>query len=81
MLGKAVETKFSQIPFSNYTISSRISDMSDDILAQVVSDLISSLAEFSFQLNETTDVPNISQLVVFVCYIKDDVIKEDLFIL
>jgi hypothetical protein len=77
MLGKAAEDKLSQIPLSNDTISSRIDDMSDDILAQVVADLISSPAKFSLQLDETTDVSNLSQLVVFVRYMKDDVIKED----
>jgi len=61
MLGKAL---------SNDTISSRIDDMSDDILAQVVADLISIPAKFSLQLDETTDVSNLSQLVVFVRYIK-----------
>ena len=76
MLGKAAEANFSQIPLSNDAISSRISDMSDDILAQVVADLISSPAKFSLQLDETT-VSNLSQLVVFVRYMKDDVIKED----
>jgi hypothetical protein len=70
MLGKAAEANFSQIPLSNDTISSRIDDMSDDILAQVVADLISSPAKFSLQLDETTDVSNLSQLVVFVRYIK-----------
>jgi len=51
--------------------------MSDDILAQVVADLISSPAKFSLQLDETTDVSSLSQLVVIVCYMKDDAIKED----
>ncbi|XP_054464244.1 protein FAM200C-like [Anoplopoma fimbria] len=77
MLGKAAEDKLSQIPLSNDTISSRIDDMSNDILAQVVADLISSPAKFSLQLDETTDVSNLSQLVVFVRYMKDDEIKED----
>ncbi|XP_035007625.1 protein ZBED8-like [Hippoglossus stenolepis] len=77
MLGKAAEDKLSQIPLSNDTISSRIDDMSDGILAQVVADLISSPAKFSLQLDGTTDVSNLSQLVVFVRYMKDDVIKED----
>uniref|UniRef100_A0AAQ4RQI6 DUF4371 domain-containing protein n=1 Tax=Gasterosteus aculeatus aculeatus TaxID=481459 RepID=A0AAQ4RQI6_GASAC len=76
MLGKAAEVKLSQIPPSNDTISDRIEDMSKDILAQVVADLISSPAKFSLQLDETTDVYNLSQLAVFVRYVKDDVIKE-----
>jgi len=56
MLGKSAEAKFSQ----NDTISSRIDDMSDDILAQVVADLISSPTTFSLQLDETTDVSNLN---------------------
>ena len=40
--------------------------MSDDILAQVIADLISSPANFSLQLDESTDVSYLSQLVVFV---------------
>ena len=77
MLGKATEYKLSQIPLSNDTISNRIDKMSDDILAQIVSDLISSPAKFSFQLDENTDDASLSQLAVFVCYVKEDVIKED----
>ncbi|KAF2361470.1 hypothetical protein FHG87_007781 [Trinorchestia longiramus] len=77
MLGKETEVKLSLIPLSNATISDRIEDTSKDILAQVVADLISSPAKFSLQLDETTDVSNLSQLAVFVCYAKDDVIKED----
>ena len=77
MLGKAAENKLSQIPLSNDTISNRIDKKSDDILATIVSDLISSPAKFSLQLDETTDDANLSQLAVFVCYVKEDVIKED----
>jgi len=66
MLGKAAEDKFSQIPLSNDTISSRIDDMSDDILAQVVADRISSPAKFSLQLDETTDV-SISASLLYSC--------------
>ncbi|KAF2366001.1 protein of unknown function DUF4371 [Trinorchestia longiramus] len=77
MLRKKAEVKLSQIPLSNDTISDRIEDMSKDILAQVVADLISSPVIFSLQLDETTDVSNRSQLAVFMRYGKDDVLKED----
>ncbi|XP_054591621.2 protein FAM200C-like [Nothobranchius furzeri] len=77
ILGTAAEGKLSQIPLSNDTISDRIECMSKDILAQVVADLISSPAKFSLQLDETTDVSNLSQLAVFVRYVKDDMIKEE----
>ena len=61
----------------NDTISNRIDKMSDDILAKIVSDLISSPAKFSLQLNETTDVASLSQIAVFVRYVKEDEIKEE----
>lgn len=76
MLGKAAKNKLSQIPLSNDTISNRINKISDDILAQILSDLISSPAKFSLQLDESTDISNLSQLAVFVRYVKEDVIKE-----
>ena len=77
VLGKAAKNKLSQILLSNDIISNRIDKMSDDILAQIVSDLISSPAKFSFQLDETTGVASLSQLAVFVREVKEDVIKED----
>ena len=77
MLGKAAENKLSQIPLSNNTISNRIDKMSDDILAQIVSDLILSPVKFSLQLDEITDVTSLSQIAVFLRYVKEDVIKED----
>ena len=67
MLGKAAESKLSQIPLLNDVISNRIDKMTDDILAQIVSDLISSSAKFSLQLDKTTNVASLSQLAVFVC--------------
>ncbi|KAF2361054.1 hypothetical protein FHG87_008189 [Trinorchestia longiramus] len=76
MLGEKTEVKLSQIPLSNGTISDRIEDMSKYILAQVFADLISSPAKFSFQLDETTDVSNLSQLAVLVRHVKD-VLNED----
>ena len=77
MLGKAAENKLSQIPLSNGTVSNRIDKMSDDILAQIVSDLISSQAKFSLQLDKTTDDASLSQLAVFVRHVKEDGIKKD----
>lgn len=77
MLGKAAEMTLSKIPLSNDTIRDRIEDMSNDILAQVVADLFSSPTKFSLQLDETTDVSNLSQLAVFVRYVKDNMINEE----
>ncbi|KAF2345701.1 hypothetical protein FHG87_023543 [Trinorchestia longiramus] len=44
-----------KIPLSNYLIQSRISDMSVNILQQVMSEMKNSQHPFSMQLDETTD--------------------------
>ena len=51
--------------------------MSADILDQVVDDLKVSPVKFSLQLDESTDVANCCQLLVFVRYLKDNAIKEE----
>ena len=67
--------RLSNIPGNSVYI--KIDKMNNDILAQIVSDLISNTAKFSLQFDETANVPNLSQLVVFVRYGKEDVKKED----
>ena len=62
--------KLSNIPGNNVYI--KIDKMNDDILAQIVSDLISDTAKFSLQFDETTNVSNLSQLAVFMRYGKED---------
>ena len=65
----------SNIPSNSVYI--KIDTMNDDILAQIVSDLISDTAKFSLQFDEATNVSNLSQLVVFVHYGKEDVKNKD----
>ena len=67
--------KLSNIPGNSVYI--KIDKMNNDILAEIVSDLISDTAKFSLQFDETTNVSNLSHLAVFVRYGKEDVKKED----
>lgn len=70
--------KLNPISLSNDTVARRIADMSSDILIQVVEEIKSApLGIFSVQLDESTDVVNCSQLLVYVRYIKDDAFKEE----
>ncbi|XP_055489425.1 lipoxygenase homology domain-containing protein 1-like [Leucoraja erinacea] len=60
-------------------VKSRISYMSNDILLQVVS-AVKSSPVYSLQLDESKDVASCSQLLVYVCYLDGEVMKEeDLF--
>ena len=77
MLGTAAKDKLSVVPLSNDIVKNRIDNISEDILHQVVADLKASHTKFSLQLNETTDIANLSQLIAFVRYAKGDKIKEE----
>ncbi|XP_068250391.1 protein FAM200C-like [Palaemon carinicauda] len=51
--------------------------MSQDIITQVVSEIKQSPAKISMQIDESTDVSNHSQLLVFVRYVHEKNIKEE----
>ncbi|XP_042203602.1 protein ZBED8-like [Homarus americanus] len=69
--------KIAAVPLSNDVIHSRIVDISSNILKQVMEELAATSFLFSMQLNETTDVSQCSQLLVFVRYMHADAIKEE----
>uniref|UniRef100_A0A8C4TCW7 Uncharacterized protein n=1 Tax=Erpetoichthys calabaricus TaxID=27687 RepID=A0A8C4TCW7_ERPCA len=77
ILGAEAARKVQQIPLSNNVIRSRVDDIGADILDQVVSDIKVSSVKISIQLDESTDIDNCSQLIVFIRYVKGNVIEEE----
>ena len=61
---------------SNYTIKSRIVDMSNNIKLQLISKFKAS-PMFAIQLGESTDMANLSQLIVFARFMNDPVFEEE----
>ena len=51
--------------------------MSVDILQQVISDICRSESGFAIQLDESTDVTNCAQLLIFVRYVGKEGVKEE----
>ena len=51
--------------------------MSVDILQQVFSDICRSESGFAIQLDESTDVTNCAQLLIFVRYVGKEGVKEE----
>ena len=68
--------KLSQISLSNDTIKNRIDEMSEDIKLQVIKNIRNS-PYFSLQLDESTDISHISQLLVYVRYIRNSKVEEE----
>ncbi|KAL6046540.1 hypothetical protein STEG23_018200 [Scotinomys teguina] len=78
MIGDEFVTRLNTVSLSNDTVRRRIDDMSVDILSQVIEEIKSSpLPIFSIQLDESTDVANCSQLLVYVRYINDGDFKDE----
>lgn len=75
--GMEQRKKIEVVPLSNDTLHSRISDMSTNILEQVISELNLTTFSFSMQLDESTDISQCSQLLVFVRYIYSGTSKEE----
>ena len=73
--------KLKQVSLSNDTIKNRIVEMSSDIKIQLISTVSSSALPFAIQLDESTDVTNLSQLLVYICHVSGASMKEDFFIL
>ena len=70
MLGVAAEKEISKIPLSNDTIHWRIVDLSKNIETNVQKKLEGS--KFALIVDESTDISNSAQLLVFVRFINDD---------
>ena len=69
--------KLNSISLSNNTVQRRIERMSVDILQQVISDICRSESGFAIQLDESTDVTNCAQLLIFVRYVEKEGVKEE----
>ena len=76
MLGEDKVSKVKQISLSNTTVKRRIVHLDEDIEEQVVTSVRNSAA-FAIQLDESTDVASLSQLIAFVRYIEKDTMNTE----
>ena len=66
-LGTEAAKKMKDVPLSNGVIAGRVADMSCDIFDEIVQESKDSRIRINLQLDESTDVFNISQLIVYAC--------------
>ena len=71
--------KLETVSLSNNTVKNQIEEMFIDIADQVISGVKDSKFGFSMQLDESTDITNIPQLLVYVSYsTQDNGVKTEL---
>ena len=79
LCGDIAANKLAMVPLSNDTIKRRIQEMSEDFLQQIIASVKRS-GKFSLQLDETTDIGNDAQLMVFMRYLDtNDYMEQFLF--
>lgn len=71
LLGQEAQKKIREIPLSNDTVKSRIQKMSTDIEEQVI-DKIKKSPYFALQCDESTDISQCCQLLVFIRLLEDN---------
>ena len=76
VLGVKASEQLKQISLSKDTVKSRIVEMSSNIKDKVIMKAKRSLY-FAIQLDESTDVQNLSQLLVFIQFIGEGKIEEE----
>ena len=74
MFGEESAKKLNVIPLSDNTVQRHISDISDDIKDQVINE-IKEAETFAIQLDESTDISSMAQLLVFARYAKGSTFK------
>ena len=78
VIGEEAAAKLESVSVSNNTVKNRIEEMSVDISDQVISEVKDSKYGFFIQLDESTDVTNNAQLLVYVRYTQDNAVKTEL---
>ncbi|XP_061587577.1 zinc finger BED domain-containing protein 5-like [Cololabis saira] len=77
MCGEDAAKKLNFVPLSNDTVSRRITDMANDVKNTLI-ERVKKSRYFSIQLDETTDVADLAQLLIYVRYENDGAATEDL---
>ncbi|CAG5037744.1 unnamed protein product [Parnassius apollo] len=77
ILGEDAEQKMKSISLSNNTVKRRIDDIAADIKAQIINKVKLS-PFFAISCDESTDIVNCAQLIVYVRYIGGDIIEEEI---
>ncbi|XP_065263663.1 deleted in malignant brain tumors 1 protein-like [Emys orbicularis] len=77
MFGEKVAKRIDMVPLSNNTLSRRINDMSNNVETTIIHRVKNS-PYYDIQLDESTVVANLAILLLFVHYVNEGMVEEDL---
>ena len=77
VFGESAAEKVSQLPLSVCTVAIQIEDMAEDIKTRLLQRIVTS-PWFTIQCDESTDMQNITVLLVYVRYLYEEDIHENM---
>uniref|UniRef100_A0A8C0IJU4 DUF4371 domain-containing protein n=1 Tax=Chelonoidis abingdonii TaxID=106734 RepID=A0A8C0IJU4_CHEAB len=77
MLGEKTAKRTDMVPLSNNTLSHRINDMPNNVETTIVQRVKNS-SYYAIQLDESTDVANLAILLLFVYYVNEGLVEDNL---
>ena len=80
VFGEQAIAKLNAVSLSDNTMKRRIDEMSDDIADQILAELNESKFGFAIQLDESTNITNYCQLLVYVRFAQMNVMKTELLL-
>ena len=80
VFGDQAIAKLNAVSLSDKTIKRRSKEMSDDIADKTLAEIKESKFGFAIQLDESTDITNYCQLLVYVGYAQTNIIKSELIL-
>ena len=76
-LGEDATRKFEDVPLSNNAAVSRIEGINHDALAHDITGIKSTPIQVSLQQDESTNINNMSQLLLFIRFVEDMSISDE----
>ena len=80
VFGEQVIAKLNAVSLSDNTIKRRIEEMSDDSADQILAKIKESKLDLAIHLDESTDITNYCQLLVYVRYAQTNIMKTELLL-
>ena len=78
VFGEQAVAKLNAVSLSDDTMRRRIEEMSDDIADQILAAIKELKFQFAIQVDESTDITNYCQLLVYVRYAQANIMKTEL---